>query len=524
MEKQTGTKDNGDIIRFENITKRFGGVTALNDVSFGIRPGEVHAVVGENGAGKTTLVKLLAGVEQQDSGRIIINGEEIQIASPRIAEQLGISMVFQELNLFLPLTVAANIFIRQEVKTGGFFLNEAEMHHRSKEVLDTLMGDIDSRTKIEELSVGQRQTVEIARALYRGTSVIIMDEPNSALTDRETQALFEIIRQLEGQGITVLYVSHRLEEVFTIADRITVLRDGRYMGTWDRKETTVEEIVSKVVGRRLGEIFPQRPPLPEGQAVTLSVTGMTLGDNIEPVEFQARRGEVLGFAGLAGSGVQEIFSKLFGLEKQDGSEIRFHGELQAKLSPTKLIDRGWAFIPANRRDEGLMLDWPIRKNISLVIIRRLLNRLGLIDYARERARTETYAERLNIITDSLDKRVNTLSGGNQQKVVLAKWLASEPKVLILNDPTRGIDVGTKHEIYQLVNGWAQQGFTILFTSSEIEEILGLCDRILVLYKGRIIREFQTNQTDKAEVMRHVLGGDVANGNATIAANDIARAN
>jgi ribose transport system ATP-binding protein len=496
-----------EIIQLKNITKSFGGVTALNDVCLSITAGEVHAVVGENGAGKSTLMKLLAGVQEQDSGKVFINGNEVRLDSPRAAEEFGISMVFQELNLFGPLTVAANIFIRQEIKTKSGMLDEVAMARESKTILDTLGVDIDPKAKINSLSVGQKQIVEIARALSRGTNVIIMDEPNSALNDKETQALFKIIRSLKDRGLTIIYVSHRLEEVFAISDRISVLRDGKYMGTWDIHEISMEEIVTHVVGRRLEDIFPERPPLSSENEVTLSVMEMVIKDPAESITFSARRGEVLGFAGLEGSGVQEVFNRLFGLDKISAGEIYFNGARQGNLSPAVLIQKGWAMIPANRRDEGLMLDWSIRKNVSVVIIERLLSQLGLIDRDKEKEVAIDFIEKLNIATENVDKIVGQLSGGNQQKVVLAKWLATNPTVLILNDPTRGIDVGAKHEVYQLINNWAQQGFTILLTSSEIEEILGLSDRVLVMYRGRIIREFQAKQTNKAEVMKFVLSGE-----------------
>ncbi len=359
------------------------------------------------------------------------------------------------------------------------------------------------------MSVGHKQIVEIARSLARGTSVIIMDEPNSALNEKETQALFAIIRQLKERGLTIIYVSHRLEEVFTISDRITVLRDGCHIGTWDVPDVSMNEIVTAVVGRKIDDIFPVRQPLPEQKDATLEVRNLSIQDGKDAFSFQAHRGEVLGFAGLEGSGVQEVFARLFGLQKVSQGEIFVEGKLQSRLSPSSLIDKGWAYSPANRREEGLMRDWSMRKNTSIVIIERLLNGFGFLDGSREKKVTADFIEKLNIATDSIEKVVGQLSGGNQQKVVLAKWLATQPTILILNDPTRGIDVGAKHEIYQLITEWASQGYTILFTSSDIEEILGLSDRILVMYKGSVIREFQTKATNKAEVMSYVLSGEAA---------------
>ena len=497
---------NAEIIRFENITKNYGGVAALRDVSFSINAGEVHAIVGENGAGKSTTMKLLAGIEMPDEGIIYLDGQPAHIKSPWNAEELGIAMVFQEMNLFNTLSVSANIFINREIKVGSSVLNEKEMCQQASKVLDSLMVNIDPTGLVGKLSTGQKQIVEIARAINRGTKVVIMDEPNSALNEQETKALFSIIHNLKSCGITVIYVSHRLEEVFTICDRISVLRDGQYMGTWDKNKVSVDEIVSKVVGRDLGEVFPPKIELPEKNDVVLEVKNLKISNQSETVGFSVKKGEILGFAGLEGSGVQDILKILFGLQESKNVQIIFHGKKIDKLSPENLVDLGWGFIPANRREEGLMLDWSILKNVSIVIIQRLLNRFGLINHRKDKQISTKYIQQLSIATESYEKKVGNLSGGNQQKVVLAKWLATQPTLLILNDPTRGIDVGTKQEIYRMINKWAEQGYTILFTSSEIEEILGLCHKILVLYKGHIIKEFKNSKVKKEEVMKYVLGG------------------
>ncbi len=497
------------VIRLEGVTKRFGGIKALDNVSLAVEPGEVHAVVGGNGAGKSTLMKLLAGIHEPDSGTILLQGQPVRITSPRDAEALGIAMVFQELNLFPTLSVAANVFMCSESTRGGIFLDERTMHARVREVLDQLHVDIDPRTRVESLPIGQQQIVEIARAIHQGTRLVIMDEPNSALNDEESRALFAIIQRLKGNGITVLYVSHRLEDVFAVSDRISVLRDGHYVGTWRAAETTIEEIVTAMVGRRLGELFPPRTPLPADRETVLTVSGMQLQPGVEPVTFAVRRGEVLGFAGLEGAGVQYIFHSLFGLagKPQPGCSVRYLGREFSRLTPPALIENGWAFIPANRREEGLMLNWPIFKNASLARLRHLVTRTGLFDHKQERSLANQYIGQLAVATDSVEKAVINLSGGNQQKVVLAKWLATEPSLIILNDPTRGIDIGAKRDIYALIRTWADQGYTILFSSSEVEETIGVSDRLLVLYKGRIIREFDAAHATKEEVMRYVLGGE-----------------
>jgi ribose transport system ATP-binding protein len=498
---------NNEMIRFQNISKVYGGVTALKDVSFSIRSGEIHAVVGENGAGKSTTMKLLAGIESPSSGDIFIDDQKIQISSPRDAEKLGVSMVFQEMNLFDTLSVAANIFINSELKIGHSFLNDKQMCKQADEVLGSLMVDIKPTDTVRCLSTGQKQIVEIARAIHRGTKIVIMDEPNSALNNKETEVLFEIIRNLKECGITVLYVSHRLEEVFTICDRISVLRDGQYMGTWEKNKVSVEQIVTKMVGRDLGDVFPNKSTGSIKDKITLEVKKIQIGDkNSEKISFNARKGEILGFAGLEGSGVQEVFKKVFGLVESKESEIIYNGKKIEKTTPENLIQKGWAFIPADRREEGLMLDWSILKNISIVIIQKLLTRIGLINHRLDKKLSRKYIEQLKIATESEGKKVANLSGGNQQKVVLAKWLATDPNLMILNDPTRGIDVGTKQEIYRMIKHWSEEGYTVIFTSSEIEEIVGLCHRILVMYKGKIIKEFADTNPSKEQIMKYVLGG------------------
>jgi ribose transport system ATP-binding protein len=502
-----------EMIRLEGVSKRFGGVLALDDVSFSIQRGEIHAVVGENGAGKSTLMKMLAGVHQPDHGTVYLRGEPVAISDPLHARQLGVSIVFQELNLFPHLSVAGNIFANRELTSAAGLLNRRLMHMESRRILDTMGVHLDPARKVGTLSVGERQLVEIARTLQQRSDIIIMDEPNSALNAHESERLFELLRRLKESGLTIIYVSHRLEEVFAIADRISVIRDGHYQGTWNIRDTTIPEIISAMIGRRLAESFPVRTGVEQQSPVVLHVDGLCKGEELGPVSFDLRAGEILGFAGLEGSGVDTVFKILFGLDRPTAGDISYSNGSSRPKNPFKAIKQGLAFVPANRRDEGLMIDWSIRRNTTLAVLDRLLAALGIVDRKAERAMTRDYVRRLNVATDSIDKRVVNLSGGNQQKVVVAKWLATGPTILILNDPTRGIDVGAKSEIYRLCDELAKTGLALLFTSSEVEETIGVCDRLLVLYRGSILKELSRGEATKADVMFWISGGREAHAEA-----------
>ena len=505
----TDSPTTDEIIRLDHVVKRFGGITAVNDVSFGINRGEIHAVVGENGAGKSTIMKMLAGVYQPDSGTLVLRGQPVTISDPLHARKLGVSIVFQELNLFPHLTVAGNIFANRESTVGSGLLNERQMVAATQKILDEMGVNLDPHTKVGRLSVAEKQLVEIARTLQQESDIIIMDEPNSALSAAETERLFTLLRRLRDQGLTIIYVSHRLEEVFAISERISVIRDGRYQGTWRIADTSIPEIIAQMIGRRLGEAFPQREGASPEAPVALSVSNLCAGREMGPVSFDVRAGEILGFAGLEGSGVADVFDVLFGLEKPRSGQVVYKGGNVPPRSPFDAIKQGFALVPANRRDEGLMTSWSIRRNASLAVLDKLLDRMGLIDRTQERKLTNDYVRKLNVATDSIDKRVVNLSGGNQQKIVVAKWLATGPEILILNDPTRGIDVGAKSEIYALCDELARGGLALLFTSSEIEETLGVCDRILVFHKGHIIHEFARGEATKADVLHWIAGGTAA---------------
>ena len=469
MEEHSDTT--APMIRVEGISKRFGGVTALDDVSLSIAPGEIHALVGENGAGKSTLMKILAGIYQPDQGQVVLRGQPIRLNSPLDARRAGVSIVSQELALFPHLSIAANIFVNREETRGGLLLNDRAMRKASQEVLKDMSVDLDPSRKVGSLTVGEKQLVEIARTLQQQADIVIMDEPNSALNANESERLFEILRRLRDRGLTVIYVSHRLEEVFAISDRITVVRDGRYQGTWNIPDTSIPDIIEQMIGRGLEESFPPRQLVSTDAPTVLEVDQLAVAPALKEVTFALRAGEILGFAGLEGAGVDEIFDVLFGLDHPDSGSITYRESDSRPRSPFQAIRAGLALVPANRREEGLMVDWSIRKNTSLAVLDRLLHALGVIDRSAEKELAGKYVERLSVATDSIDKQVVNLSGGNQQKVVLAKWLATGPTILVLNDPTRGVDVGAKSEIYGLCGELAASGMALLFTSSEVEETL-----------------------------------------------------
>lgn len=493
------------ILQLKAIEKRFGGVHALENINLTIKKGEIHGIVGENGAGKSTLMKILAGTYQPDSGQIFMEDEEINFENPHQAHAAGINIIYQEFFAFPALNVAANVFAGKELFHSGFFLDEKEMRERACEVFNRIGVNINVDATVGKLSVADQQIIEIAKALVFEGKVVIMDEPNSALTDKETQALFEIINRLKKQGITILYISHRLEEVFQICDRITVLRDGKYMGTWKKNETEIPFIISKMIGRDLDEAFPEIEEINVKVEPILKIRNLQKEKLLSDVSFEVKPGEVLGFAGLEGSGIRDLFHIIFGISKKDSGEIYYDGYLRNINFSKSAIKIGWGMVPANRRDHGLIMRWSIQENISLVILNRLLGVLKLINNNKVQNTAIDYINKLKITTDSPEKVVFDLSGGNQQKVVIAKWLATNPKLLILDDPTRGIDVGAKSEIYHLIQELAKEGLAILFTSSEIEEVLGLAHRILIMRQGRIIKEFSYKDANKTEVLQYVSG-------------------
>ncbi|MHB1347003.1 MAG: sugar ABC transporter ATP-binding protein [Candidatus Humimicrobiaceae bacterium] len=494
------------MITISNLSKSFGATLALDNVSFDIHKGEVHALVGENGAGKSTLMKILAGNVKKDSGSLYIKEKEVFFKNPLDAVKAGVSIVYQELSLYPDLTVMQNIFTTREKKNLIGLVNNSQMAKESAQILNSFETEhkISPYDRVENLSIADRQIVEICRALSCGSEILILDEPNSALTESETLSLFRFIRELKMKGITIIYVSHRLEEVFSISDRISVLRDGKYIGSWDIKNTNKKEIISAMIGKKLEEVFPQKRKLANTKKI-LEVNNLNKKAVLKNINFFVREGEVLGFAGLDGCGIENIFKILFGLEKKDSGIILYQGKRIEKQKPWNAIKNGWALVPAERHAQGLMLEWSIKENLMFNVLNKVSDMLGFVKQRKINFIVKEYSKKLNIITDSLSKKVSSLSGGNQQKVVIARWLATNPKILILNDPTRGIDVGAKAEIYKIVDELAKSGFAILLTSSEIEEVLELSDNILVIYKGEIAARFDGGTVEKPELMSFING-------------------
>lgn len=489
---------NGEhLVEFVEISKAFPGVQALNKVSFGIRRGEVHALVGENGAGKTTLINILSGALRQDSGRILWRGKEISLPDPRAAQHIGISTVYQELNLCHNLTVAGNVFLGRELVRANGTLDWSKMNAETARLMAMLEVDIDPQTPVSGLRVSQQQLTEIAKALGRRSELLIMDEPTSALTDKETMTLFNTIRLLKEQGVTVLYVSHRLEEIFRIADRVSVLRDGKYIGTLNVAESTIDQIIRKMVGRELGEMVQRTGKSLEHPI--LEVNGLTCQGRFYDVNFSVHSGEILGFFGLQGAGTSDVGRALFGLQRVDGGQLRLDGHVIRIATPADSIKQGFGFVPSDRRAEGLVSLMDVRSNIAIVRLNEF-SRFGFIDRRKLHQVAQQYANSLKIIHPGLDQLVSKLSGGNQQKVILARWLAAKPRLLILEEPTRGIDVGAKAEIHKILDGLAKEGMGIVMVSSELPEILRMCDRIIVMYQGHITGEFERGRATAEKVM------------------------
>jgi ribose transport system ATP-binding protein len=491
------------LLQVTSISKRFPGVLALENVSLTLARGEVLAVVGENGAGKSTLMKILAGVQEPDAGEVLLDGKAVRIDSVRTAQRLGIALIHQELNLADNLTVAANIFLGREPRR-GWFIRQRETETSSTTVLQQVGLDVSPRTLVSALSLGRQQLVEIAKALSAQARVIIMDEPTSSLSQPESEALFRVINDLRARGVSVIYISHRLGEVKTLADRVVVLRDGRNAGELPRGEITHDSMVRLMVGRNFNVA---RPPQRATSVAAPSLEARGLRTPTHPthaLNFTVRTGEIVGLAGLVGAGRTELLQVLFGIERAAGGEILLGAVAQQIASPRDAIRAGLALVPEDRKHQGIILEMAVRENLSLASLRRDA-RGGFLHRQRERNIADEMAGKLGVKAPSQRQLVQFLSGGNQQKVVVGKWLALRPRVLLLDEPTRGIDVGAKQEIYKLMEQLAADGVAILFVSSEMEEILRMSDRALVMHEGRITGELKRDELSEEAVMQLATG-------------------
>jgi ribose transport system ATP-binding protein len=492
------------LLRAEGVSKSFPGVTALSEVDFDLYAGEVHVLIGENGAGKSTLIKLLSGVYPTDGGRFILDGKETSIGSVRRAQELGVATIYQEMNLIPELTVAQNILLGREPRMGGgLFVDAKAARSRSVELLGSLGQQIDPDAQVKTLSVPQQQMVEVAKALSMAARIVIFDEPTDTLAEKETEALFRMIRLLKGKGMGIIYISHRLEEIQQIGDRVTVLRDGHRIGTRAVAEVTTDELIRMMVGREITDQFP-RHRRPKGE-VALELKHVSLRGALQDVGLTVHRGEIVGLSGLVGSGRTALARVIFGVDRPDCGEIRVFGKPVRIDSPLTASKLGLAFLTEDRKALGLFQILPVSDNIILAAIRRLFPRMW-IDGATERAVAQDYVTRLRIQTPSLRQLVQNLSGGNQQKVVLAKWLATQAEIFILDEPTRGIDVGAKLEIHRLMDELVAQGTPIVMISSEMPEILGMSDRIYVMRDGRIAGEFAHREATQERILKCAVGG------------------
>ncbi|MBM7702502.1 sugar ABC transporter ATP-binding protein [Metabacillus iocasae] len=490
-------------IQMNDIYKAFGTNQVLEGVNFELQEGEVHALMGENGAGKSTMMNILTGLHKRDQGTIFIDGQETYFNNPKEAEQHGVAFIHQELNVWPDMTVLDNLFIGKELRSSLGFLKTKEMKALAKKQFEKLAVTIPLEQEAGLCSVGQQQMIEIAKALMTNAKVIIMDEPTAALTEREIEKLFDVIHTLRKEGVSIVYISHRMEEIFAICDRITVMRDGRTVDTKAIPDTSFDEVVRKMVGRELTDRFPARNPSP-GEII-LEVKHATRFGAFEDVSFSVKAGEIVGVSGLMGAGRTEIMRTLFGLDKLDAGDILINGKRVSIKNPGEAVRLGIGFITEDRKTEGLVLDFSIRDNIALPNLTSF-SKNGLIDNKTEQEFVELLIKRLQIKTESSETNAKNLSGGNQQKVVIAKWIGIGPKVLILDEPTRGVDVGAKREIYQLMNELTDRGVAIIMVSSELPEVLGMSDRILVVHEGKISGELMKSEATQEKIMTFATGG------------------
>ena len=492
-------------IEMKGINKSFGSNQVLKDAGFLLRDGEVHALMGENGAGKSTLMKILTGVYTRDEGTVIVDGEEVTYKSPQEAEKAGIVFIYQEINALFDLTVEENMFMGKEITKKFGVCDKKAMREKAKEVMDKVGVSIPVDAVMSDLSVGQQQMIEICKALMVDAKVIIMDEPTAALTESETEGLFKVINQLREKGVSIVYISHRMEEIFALCDRITILRDGQYIDTKEIKDLTMDDVVQMMIGREIGERFPKRDS--KIGDVVLKVEGLTSGKLFHDVEFEVRAGEVLGVAGLMGAGRTEIMQAIFGNLKKDSGKIYIDGEEVTIKNPRQAIKAGIGFVTEDRKTEGLLLEKSIAENIEIANLGKV-SKGGVLKKDMQDEIVKKGIDEFRVKCFGPWHECNNLSGGNQQKVVLAKWVYTDPKILILDEPTRGVDIGAKKEIYDVINDMAAKGVAVIMVSSELPEVLGMSDRIMVIREGEVRGIIDGADADQAKVMTLATGGSL----------------
>jgi len=494
---------NNCIIEMKGIKKYFYGVKALDGVDFKIKTGEVHALIGENGAGKSTLVKVLTGVYQPTAGTIILNDKPVQFPSPQVSQKAGISAIHQEATMFPDLSVIENIFMGHHIRNkSNSLLSWREMKDKTQSLLDKLELDIRPDTKVRNLSVAQRHMVEVAKALSLDAKVVIMDEPTSALTLKEVEYLYKIIRKLKSEGKAIIFISHKFEEIFEIADYFTVLRDGKYIGKGTIADITVDKIVQMVIGRSLEQMYPKLEA--EQGDIILKVENLTKIGVFKNISFDLHKGEILGFFGLVGAGRSEVMQTIFGIDTKSSGEVFINGEKISITNPSNAMNHGLAYLPEDRQIQGAILAMNIRENITLPIIDRTSRHIFL-DRNREFEITDEYGKNIEIKASCWEQLVEDLSGGNQQKVVLAKWIATKPRILLMDEPTKGIDVATKATVHNFISELAKKGIAIILISSELPEILGMSNNIIVMHEGVITAKFTREEANSKKIIRAAIG-------------------
>lgn len=490
------------ILKLNHISKLYPGVVALDNLNIEFKEGEIHAMVGENGAGKSTMIKTISGAVQPTRGTIEINNHTYEQMTPTLSRQNGIAVIYQEFTLIPVLSASENIFLGEFIMK-GMVLDRKEMDKKAEELLNRLHVDIDPSTKVADLTTGYQQIVEIAKAVSKDAKILIMDEPSAPLTTSEVEAMFKIVDTLKTQGVTIIYISHRMEEIFRLSDRVSVLRDGKYITTVNTADTSKSELIKLMVGRELSETYPERKN--KASETVLSIKKLT-GNGVKDVSFDVKRGEVLGLAGLIGAGRTELAQLLFGYEKIISGEIILNGKSIRPKNCIEAIAAGIALVPEDRKRQGLVLEMSIKENTTMPSMKRI-STLAVISNDQEKEMSQSYMDSLRTKAPSIEQKTKNLSGGNQQKVVLAKWLAMDPQVLIFDEPTRGIDVGAKQEIYNIMNELADNGKTILMISSDMEELIGMSDRIVVLCKGRVTGLLEKEEVSQELILSKSAGSD-----------------